>query len=291
MRVFVSGKLFEKAGGAGQRAGGGGRLPADGVHGAVLGTWAHAAPQLSLARLGVAGSSRVPEPPWSWKKAGGRGHGGQLDIGVDWGGRRRAEARSKAVKLRAEPHAGRGKGRGRKGRGGGEKGRAGAEGESWLAAPEQPLCAAVAAAAAAGPDSPGAQGSARLRTARAPRLGRRPLSPPAPLLAPARTVPGARSHHAAAVPELDAGCAHAAGGLPHLRRHLGDRRRNRVNSCAPPGRAGPVPSPGGISPSRTLHTHTHPKPLCVRRAPLSLSWRGGWRFWPAWPHLGPGTVW
>lgn len=35
--------------------------------------------------------------------------------------------------------------------------------------------------------------------------------------------------HAAAVPGLDAGFAHAARRLPHLRRHLGDRGGERVN--------------------------------------------------------------
>lgn len=70
-------------------------------------------PEPSLPRRGVAGSGHIPAP----SEPGGRSKGGRLDIRVDWGGRRRAEARSEAVKLRAEPRAGRGEGRG------GEKGR------------------------------------------------------------------------------------------------------------------------------------------------------------------------
>lgn len=94
-------------------------------------------------------------------------------------GRRPGKARSKAVKLRLEPSAGRGgkEGERREGRGG-----AGKSGEraSGLAAPELPLSVAAAVAlAAAGPDSPGAQG-----VCPAARGARRLLQPQ--LLAPAR---------------------------------------------------------------------------------------------------------
>lgn len=165
-----------------------------------------------------------------------------------------------------------GGGREREGEGKRREGRGGAgeseERASGLAAPEQPLSAAVAAAAA-GPHSPGAQGVCPAAR-RARRLRRLPLRPPAPApRAGPRGSRRARTHHAAAVPELDAGCAHAARGLPHLRRHLGDRRRNRVNSCTR-ARAEPwrdLSHPGTPPPP--------PHPLCVRRAPLTLSWRSG----------------
>lgn len=149
-------------------------------------------------------------------------------------------------------------GRRREGRGG--AGGSG-EGASGLAAPEQPLSAAVAAAAA-GPHSPGAQGvcPAARRARRLPRL---PLRPPAPApRAGPRGSRRARTHHAAAVPELDAGCAHAARGLPHLRRHLGDRRRNRVNSCAQ----------ARAEPWRDLSHPGTPPPtpaLCAPRPPIA----------------------
>lgn len=67
------------------------------------------------------------------------------------------------------------------------------EGANGLVAPEQPLSAAVAAAATttAGPDSPGVQGVCPAAR-RARRLQRLPLRPPAPLLAPARAGPGVR---------------------------------------------------------------------------------------------------
>lgn len=158
-------------------------------------------------------------------------------------------------------------------RGGGRERREGGaggsrKGASGLAAPEQPLpvAAAAAAAAAAGPDSPRAQGICPAAR-RARRLPRPPLRPPAP--AP-RTGPRGsrrtRTHHAAAVPELDAGRAHAACGLPHLRRHLRDRRRNRVNSCA----QARATRPGGISPSfPTLHP---PTPfVCAAPPPPSVA--------------------
>lgn len=88
-----------------------------------------------------------------------------------------------------------------------------------------------------------------------PRCAWSAEAPPAPAPRPGpRAGPGGhRPHHAAAVPELDAGRAHAARGLPHLRRHLRDRRRNRVNSRPEPkprAPAGSLPPLGSLLPIR-----------------------------------------
>lgn len=84
-----------------------------------------------------------------------------------------------------------------------------------------------------------------------PRCAWSAEAPPAPAPRPGpRAGPGGhRPHHAAAVPELDAGRAHAARGLPHLRRHLRDRRRNRVNSHPKPKPRAPA---GSLSPLGSL---------------------------------------
>lgn len=174
-----------------------------------------------------------------------------------------------------------GEGKRREGRGGAGESE---ERASGLAAPEQPLSAAVAAAAA-GPHSPGAQGVCPAAR-RARRLRRLPLRPPAPApRAGPRGSRRARTHHAAAVPELDAGCAHAARGLPHLRRHLGDRRRNRVNSC----------TRARAEPWRDLsHPGTPPPPtpaLCAPRPPNAQLEKWGEGFGPGRRCRGTGTVW
>lgn len=276
--------------GAGQRASEGGRLPAGGVAGqcALFPGLSSASgrtrcPEPSLPRRAVAGSGHIPEPTGAKRSPAGEAKAGGWTVELTRAGGGELRRGAKLSNCARSPAPGGGR-EGRKGEGRGGAGRS-REGASGLAAPEQPLPAAVAAAAA-GPDSSGAQGVCpAARSAR--RLRRLALRPPAPApRAGPRGSRRARTHHAAAVPELDAGCAHAARGLPHLRRHLGDRRRNRVNSCA---RARGEPW-RDLSHPRTLPPHPTVA-LCAPRPPIALLERGGDGFGLGWRCRGHGTVW